>query len=1022
MNSIRNKFITAASVPVLCLLMVFLTVPVFSLTAVAGAPDAAASSITPGASDAAASSAAPIRRPIRIGYMDYGSFIEQDEDGNYTGFGVEFLSDIAEYTGWTYEYVYDTWPNLLRRVEEHDIDFLGTPQKTPEREKIYDFADISSGVEQTIIYTRIGNNDIYYNDFQAMDNRRVGLLKDSYQTAFFIEYAKKHGFTFIPVFYESDEDMKKDLKNGKIDLVAGGSLALSTDLKVVGKEGADPFYWMTYKGNDEVLSQLNDAIYQITNEDPYYSSKLMNKYYGNSVVTSQPQFTREEARFIALNHRIRIGIYTDIYPLCRMNKETGNAEGILVDIMNMIAEETGFSVTYVPIELTDSPKDALLSDQFDVFLPFSVTNYAPDPVILTSEPFFESTMVPIIRSNETFSRDASCNVAVIRNYLAPVRLLRSVISNYSLVYFETMEDCFNAVRSGKADMYFSDAYVAAYRLKSPFFGNLEEDFGHTAGRLYCFAAPRTRRILIDVMNTTIRALDSSRLNDILATHTYGSNYKYSLVERLYNSMAFLVAAAVIFLLVMSFLLILIRTQKKAYQAMSVKNRELEIANSTRQTFLSNMSHEIRTPLNGIKGSLDLLLSNGNYDSETCHLLRMSAISADHLSTLVNDILDMSKLESGKLDLKNAYFDADEFIDNLVSIVQPLASARYILFNIHKELNGCDEIFGDRNRLAQVAINLLSNSIKYTPEHGQVDFTCTAEPLDDTSAIVRIIVRDNGIGMSEEFLKKAFEPFVQEKTSDTRNGTGLGLSIAKALVTLMNGSFELDSRLGEGTTAVISLKTSWRRRTEQRALPNENEVLRETAPGAAPGTDTDTNPDTTRDTARGTAPGNDTGTAPGAAPASPGKPEEARANVPAKISADVPARPASGMHLLLTEDNDINRDIARFQAERFGFTVDEAVNGEEAVKMFAESTPGYYKIILMDIMMPVMDGLEATKKIRTMDRPDAETVYIVAMTANAYSQDINRSIKSGMDTHLSKPFREADLHQIFRDVISRAGES
>ena len=190
--------------------------------------------------------------------------------------------------------------------------------------------------------------------------------------------------------------------------------------------------------------------------------------------------------------------------------------------------------------------------------------------------------------------------------------------------------------------------------------------------------------------------------------------------------------------------------------------------------------------------------------------------------------------------------------------------------------------------------------------------------------------------------------------------------------------------------MISLKTSWRRRTEQRALPNEIEVLRETAPGAAPGTDTDTNPDTTRDTARGTAPGNDTGTAPGAAPASPGKPEEARANVPAKISADVPARPASGMHLLLTEDNDINRDIARFQAERFGFTVDEAVNGEEAVKMFAESAPGYYKIILMDIMMPVMDGLEATKKIRTMDRPDAETVYIVAMTANAYSQDMLNS--------------------------------
>ena len=905
-------------------------------------------------------------KPIRIGYMDYGSFIELDETGEYTGFGVEFLEEISNYTGWTYEYVYDTWANLLTRLKNHDIDFLGTPQKTLEREEIYDFADQWSGVEQTIIYTRLGNSDIYYNDFAAMDGKRVGLLRGSYQTDFFEEYAKRHGFTFIPLYYNTDEEMKAALKSGAIDLVAGGSLAMSTDLKVVGKEGADPFYWMTFKGNDKVLSQLNKAMAQILNEDPYYSSKLMEKYYGNSVVTSQPQFTRDEARYIALNPSLRVGIYEDAYPLCRYNEKTEAADGVLVDIMNMIAEETGFHVSYVPIPLSAQVEDGLLAGDYDVFLLYSQTGYTPNSLLLLSNSYFSSTMLPVIRTGTSFRSDEQYKVALIRNYNATLSFLKSLVTDFIPLYYETVDECLSAVQSGKADLFLNDTYVAAYHLKSPYFEHLEEDFGHTVSRDYCFTTLRSNRMLMDVLNAAINALDENLVNDTLAMHTYGSNYRYTFREWLYNSRILIFVMLLTSALIIGFLGALVAVQKKAVREIEEKNKDLEIATRAKQDFLSNMSHEIRTPLNGIKGSLDILIGTGGFDEETTRLLTMSAASADHLSNLVNDILDMSKLESGKLELRSAWFSTQHFIENVEAIIEPLASAKRIRFSIRSGDNFCEQIRGDRSRLMQITINILSNSIKYTPEGGLVDFVFSTIPISGRSmtgtdmCTVTIISSDNGIGMSEEFLANAFEPFAQEATSETRTGTGLGLSITKSLVTLMEGRLDIKSRIGEGTTATISIVMPCRG-SKDSVLSEEFMPRRDTAP-----------------------------------------------------SFD------GELHLLLAEDNDINRDIARIQAERSGFIVDTAENGKEALDIFATSPVGYYRIILMDIMMPVMDGLTAAREIRVLDRKDAKSVYIVAMTANAYAEDIDRSIESGMDSHLSKPFREADLKKLFRDVASSRG--
>lgn len=899
-------------------------------------------------------------RSIRIGYMDYGAFIEREADGDYTGFGVEYLTEISRYTDWTYEYVYDTWPNLLERLKNKEIDLLGTPQKTPEREKVYDFADIESGYEQTIIYTRADNDEIYYNDFQAMDGRRVGLLLSSYQTEFFINYARDHHFSYTSVYFESDDEMKEALKSGEVDLVAGGSLAMNTDLKVVGKEGKDAFYWMTYKGNDEVLSALNEAMYEIHNDNPYFSSELMQKYYGRSVVKSQPQFTRKQIEYIKTHPDIRVGCFRNAYPISSYDEETGEAKGICIDIMNMLANAAGFRVTYVPMDVSDSPELGLLGGEYDVFLPGAQTGYHANSVLVDSRPYFTNSMIPIIRDGTVFSTEREdYTVALVNGYTIAPDLLKKILPKYKTAWYENIDDCLKAVKNQEADLFFNDVYVAAYRLRSPFFEDLEEDFGHSVEKGYVLSALRSNNELIDVFNTCIMAIDPDRLGDFVANHTYASNYQESWAEWAYSNLLIIIFTILIFVVTTTFLSILFATQRKAVHQMAIKNKELEIANRARTTFLSNMSHEIRTPLNGIKGSLDILMKKGGYDEQTRHLLAMSAISADHLSNLVNDILDMSKLESGKLDLRNAFFDTASFVENICEIIEPLATKKDIHFSIETGENECEEIFADRSRLAQICINLLSNSIKYTNRGGLVRFAFATHPIDARYCRVIITIEDTGIGMSKEFLAKAFEPFVQERTSDTRNGTGLGLSITNALVTVMDGDLSITSELGKGTKAVVTLSTVWK--------------------------STHTNH------------------------------KEAG---PVSEDAALRSAPVKGLHLLLAEDNDINREIACIQAERYGFAVDTAADGTEAVDLFVKSSIGYYDLILMDIMMPKMDGLEATKLIRALKRPDAASITIVAMTANAYAEDIDRSMKSGMNMHLSKPFREEDLLAIFRAAAKK----
>lgn len=401
---------------------------------------------------------------------------------------------------------------------------------------------------------------------------------------------------------------------------------------------------------------------------------------------------------------------------------------------------------------------------------------------------------------------------------------------------------------------------------------------------------------------------------------------------------------------------LIKREKSAKDKLEKALKEAKAANDVKTEFLSRMSHEMRTPMNAIVGLASLVEdANGNSELLKDYVSKIKS-SSDYLLQLINDVLDMSGISDGKINMTKAPVKFADFTETINTIIAPLCQNKNIAYFPDSEIPGSTVLIMDKLRVSQVFTNLLSNAVKYTSEGGIIEFSSYCVGVDGNKGTYRFVVKDNGIGMTEEFTQHMFEPFAQEKETNraSLNGTGIGLSIAKGIVDMLGGKISATSKPDVGTTFVVDLVFE---------IANREEPHKEEA-----------------------------------------------------ISLEC----LKNKRILVVEDNEINREIAVALLTGQEMIAEEAENGLEAVEAFDKSVERYYDAILMDIRMPKMNGLEATRNIRYLGRKDAQTVPIIAMTANAFSEDVELSVNSGMNAHLSKPINPQILYETLAKFISERG--
>jgi len=406
-----------------------------------------------------------------------------------------------------------------------------------------------------------------------------------------------------------------------------------------------------------------------------------------------------------------------------------------------------------------------------------------------------------------------------------------------------------------------------------------------------------------------------------------------------------------------------RTGERAInQALENALEVAKSANAAKSNFLANISHDIRTPMNAIIGFAALLERNVELPDKAREYTRKIAFSGRHLLGLINDILDMSKIESGQTTLHITEFNPEELLEEICTIVIPQAGAKDQTFELKTGDKLPKKLLGDRTRLSQILLNLLSNAIKYTQPEGTI--CLSAEGME--SAIrrhvhLRFVVADNGYGMSDNFVKTIFEPFSRESTESTREiqGTGLGMAITKNIVDLMGGTIFVESAPGQGSTFTVNLELQVPEEKQE-----EGTDIRESDGGAA-----------------------------------------------VELS-------MKGLHILAAEDNALNAEILTELLGMEGAECELAVNGQEAVEKFRNSVPGEFDLIFMDIQMPVMDGYEATRCIRACNHPDAGKIPIIAMTANAFEEDVRKALEAGMNEHTAKPVGVEKLKTIVAKLMGK----
>lgn len=905
------------------------------------------------------------REVVRVGFFSMDGYHMMDESGNRSGYGYDLLQLMARYVDVDYEYVgYDkSWGEMQTMLENGEIDLLTSARKTAEREKKFDFSR-PIGTSSGMLTVRSNNRKIIMHDYATYDGMKVAFLNGNSRNNGFATFAAKNGFTYEPVYFDSTADMAYALQVGRVDAIVTSSLRQTQDERVIEKFDESEFYAIVKKGNKDLLNKINYAIDQMNATEGDWITDLHNRFYEN-YNNRNLTFTDEEKEIIeecsSRSDPLTVLCDPTRYPYSYV--EDGEVRGILPDYFKELAKYTGIAYKFVPCESREEYLEHRQSGTEDlcIDLRLSTESSAEFPNSVVTAPYLTLRIAMVTRN------DFDGDIKVVSTVDQSVVFDDKYASDAEKLVCKTRDEAMQAVLDGRADASFVYYYTAQAFVNRERSGKLTCTLlEETTYNYHIAVSPNRNHALAGILTKAIYAMPASLIEDISDRYTSYKAGDITLMAMLQMHPSIPAGAVALLALIMfAFLWIRMRNQRKLAEIAHQKAEEMtvlaeraEAANKAKSLFLANMSHDIRTPINGIVGLLKV--DESHFDDK--ELIKANhekmRISADHLLSLINDVLQMSKLEDGTIELAHEPIDLVDMTRDIVTIVVDRATESGIEWDYEK---GKTEIpypyiYGSPLHLRQIFLNIYSNCIKYNKPGGSIK--TIVESLGDHDGICtyRWIISDTGIGMSQEFIDRIFEPFAQEK-KDARSvyqGTGLGMSIVRSLIDTMGGTITVTSEEGVGSTFVITIPF-------EIAPPPEN------AGSQAESDDAD------------------------------------------GIS-------INGLKLLLAEDNELNAEIATMLLTDEGADVTIVNDGKSVVEMFENSPAGKFDAILMDIMMPEMDGLTATRTIRAMERPDAKTIPIIAMTANAFEEDARNCIAAGMNAHLAKPL---DIKKVI-SVIAQYG--